>query len=113
MKLISKQESVERKNSDICIVTEYPKIDEQMDFAIVTINGQYPAEKSAVNLVCKEIVYVAEGGGKVKVNGKNYRIKSGDIILIEAGEKFVWHGQMTLHISCRPAFTIAQHQIAD
>lgn len=113
MKIISQQESFKRNNSDICIVTEYPTIDESMDFAIVNINGQYPVEKRAVNKNCKEIVYVAKGSGEVIVDGKNYKLNMGDVVLIEAGEKFVWRGAMTLHISCRPAFTKEQHQIVD
>jgi|SRR5579872_3479554 len=113
MKIISKQESFERKNSDACIVTEYPMIDESIDFAIVHINGQYPLEKKAVNKKCKEMVYVEKGSGEVIVNDKKYLIHAGDVILIEAGEKFVWKGIMTLHISCRPAFTKEQHQIVE
>ncbi len=49
MKIMRKEESIERKNSNDCIVIEYPAIDDSIDFAIVNINGQYPAEKSAVN----------------------------------------------------------------
>lgn len=113
MKLISQRESFERKNSDICIVTEYPGMDDSMDFAIVKINGQYPVEKKAVNVKCKEMVYVAKGTGEVTVDDKIYKINMGDLVLIEAGEKFVWRGDMILHISCRPAFTIEQHQITD
>ena len=114
MKIISKHQAIERKNSEACIVTEYPIKDEMMDFAIVTIHARYPeAPQYAVNLVCKEIVYVNRGNGKVIVDGKEYVLNEGDLILIEAGEKFYWEGNMDLFISCRPAFTLAQHQIVN
>lgn len=113
MKIIYQHETVERKNSEVCVVTEYSTIDHSIDFAIVNISGQYPAEKRAVNRICKEMVYVAKGNGEVIVEDKSHPINMGDLILIESGEKFVWRGHMTLHISCRPAFTKEQHQIVD
>lgn len=113
MKIISKQQAFERKNSDLCVVTEYPILDEAIDFAIVNIKGKYPHEKNAVNQNCKEIVYVQQGNGEVIINGKQHLIDAGDVVLIEPGEKFIWKGNMTLHISCRPAFTVDQHQLVD
>ncbi|SRR5579883_38296 len=113
MKIMLKNQSIERKNSDLCIVTEYPMENKGIDFAVVRINGQYPAEKCAVNQKCTEIVYVQSGSGEVIVNGEKNFLNEGDLILIEAGEKFVWKGNMTLCISCRPAFCVEQHQIID
>ena len=75
MKIYSKSESIERKNSDACLVTEYPIDDEALDFAIVQITGKYPDKKFAINNVCKEIVYVHEGNGKVTVNGPEHLIE--------------------------------------
>jgi mannose-6-phosphate isomerase-like protein (cupin superfamily) len=113
MKIARKNQVIERKNSDICIVTEYPMLDKDLDFAIVGISGRYPESQRAVNTVCKEIVYVQQGTGKVIVNGIDYKLNMGDIVLIEAGEKFYWEGDMTLNIACHPAFSIDQHQHVD
>lgn len=114
MKIAYKNEIKQRKNSDICKVTEYPTFDSDLDFAIVTVSGRYPDNnKRAVNLVCKEIVYVQNGSGKLCVNDKEYSLNAGDLVLVEAGEKFYWDGHMTLHISCHPTFTVEQHQLVN
>jgi mannose-6-phosphate isomerase-like protein (cupin superfamily) len=111
MKIISKEQTVIRMNSDLCRVTEYEMGDPDLDFASVTISGRYPDAGRVTNTQCKEIVYIHVGNGNVEVEGKNYPLKAGDLVLIDAGEKFYWDGNMTLFISCNPAFTIEQHQL--
>jgi len=113
MKISLRSQAIMRKNSDICIVTEHPIKDELMDFAIVKINGRYPHQQRVTNLLCKEIVYVHQGHGKVVVEGKEHSLGAGDVVLIEAGEKYYWEGDLHLFISCRPAFTKEQHQLVD
>ena len=110
MKIAYLHETIVRKNSDDCIVTEYPKLDEAMDFAIVKVSARYPEFNRAVNLECNEIVFVKSGQGKVVVEEKEYLLNAGDIVLIEAGEKFYWDGKMELCISCRPSFKKEQHR---
>lgn len=113
MKKSLKHQSIERKNSDVCVVTDYPIGDEAIDFAIVKMTSRYPSARQAVNQKCKEIVYVHEGSGKVVVNDQEHALKEGDVILIEAGEKFYWDGNLTLFISCHPSFTPEQHHVID
>jgi mannose-6-phosphate isomerase-like protein (cupin superfamily) len=97
-------------NSDKCSVKELPSFDSAINFAIINISGRYPEVDRATNLKCKEMAYVTKGNGKVVVEGKEYTLNAGDLILIDAGEKFYWEGDLELHISCTPAFTIDQHQ---
>jgi mannose-6-phosphate isomerase-like protein (cupin superfamily) len=113
MKILRNEQTINRNNSDGCVVTEYDVGDKEIDFAMVTITGRYPHEKRVINQECKEIVYIHEGKGRVEVDGKGYALSPGDVVLIEAGEKFYWEGHMTLFISCRPAFTVDQHQAVD
>lgn len=113
MKIAYKKDAFERKNSPLCIVIEYPELDKSLDFAIVHLHGRYPDVGRVTNTVCKEIVYVSEGEGLVEVEGKTYPLTAGDVVLIEAGEKFYWDGQMALFISCHPAFYIEQHQTVE
>lgn len=113
MQISFKHQSIERKNSDVCVVTEPCIDDETIDFVIVKITGRYPNEQRAVNQKCKEIVYINDGNGKVVVDGKEHLINAGDVVLIEAGEKFYWEGNMSLSISCSPAWTKEQHIIVD
>lgn len=113
MQICFKQQTIERKNSDVCVVTEYPIDDALIDFAIVKVNGRYPDRACAINRTCKEIVYIQSGTGKVTVDGVEHTLNEGDVVLIEAGEKFFWEGNMDLHIACHPAFTIAQHEMVN
>ncbi|KTD24941.1 Uncharacterised protein [Legionella lansingensis] len=113
MKVIFKDQTTERKNSDRCIVTEYPIGAPHIDFAVVKIKGRYPDNRRTTNLVCQEIVYVHFGHGRVVVNEQETQLNAGDVVLIEAGEKYFWEGNMELFISCRPAFHIDQHQLVD
>ena len=113
MKILLKEQALQRNNSDLCVVTEFPMGDEMLNFAIVRVSGKYPTSGHAVNRVCREMVYIHEGTGRVVVDGQEHRLKSGDLVLIEAGEKFSWDGNMQLHISCNPAFIVEQHQHVD
>ncbi len=113
MKISAKHQAIERKNSDACSVIVHHIDDETIDCAIVSIAGRYPSAQYAVNKQCKEIVYVSEGAGKVVVNGKEHLIGAGDVVLIEAGEKFYWEGNMRFFVSCRPAWSKEQHELVE
>ncbi|MDX1902349.1 MAG: AraC family ligand binding domain-containing protein [Gammaproteobacteria bacterium] len=113
MKISLKHQGIERKNSEACIATEHHLNDKMIDFAIVKISGRYPSAQRAMNQLCKEIVYVSEGNGKVVVEGKEYLIHSGDVVLIEPGEKYYWEGDMNLFASCAPAWTKEQHLLVE
>jgi len=113
MKILHKNQSIERNNSNVCVVTEYPPVDQNFDFAIVNISGRYPNEQRAVNTQCKEMAYVQEGIGKVVVNYVEYPLHTGDIVLIDINEKFYWEGNLKLFICCNPAFDINQHQLVE
>lgn len=113
MKIATKQQTQERKNSDYCHVTEYPIGDKAIDFSVVKLSGRYPDERRATNLICQEIIYIHAGKGKVVVEGKETSLNAGDVVLIEPGEKYFWEGNMDLFISCRPAFSVEQHKHID
>lgn len=109
MKKCNSNQVIERKNSDNCIVSEFPIEDHDINFAIVKVSSRYPDSGLATNTISKEIVYVQEGAGIVVVNAVEHALKAGDVVLIAPNEKFYWDGNMTLHISCTPAFTPEQH----
>lgn len=109
MKISFKHQSLQKKSSDACVITEYPLEDEMINVAIAEVTGRYPTTGSALNQICKEVAYIAEGSGKVVVNGKEHNLKIGDLVLIEAGEKFHWEGNMRVFISCTPAWTKEQN----
>lgn len=113
MKLSLKHQAVEKANSASCTVIEHSLHNELLDIAIAKIAGRYPDKRRVVNQQCAELAYVFEGQGKIVVNDEEHVLNAGDAILIEAGEKYYWEGNMQLFLSCRPAWNINQHKIVD
>ncbi len=109
MKKCGLHQTFTHKNSRDCVVSEFPIKDQEINFAIAKITARYPESGLASNTICKEIVYIQEGTGKIVVDDIEYTLNIGDVILISPNEKFYWDGNMTLHISCTPAFTPEQH----
>ena len=113
MKIILKHQAIEKKNNDVCIVTEHPLDDEVINFATAKMTGRYPSAGYVRNHKCKEIAYVNEGNGKIIVNDKEHLLNAGDLVMIEAGEKFCWEGNMHISLSCTPAWTQDQFEFVD
>ncbi len=113
MEISFKHQATNKTNNTACSVTEYYLNNKMLDFAIATINGRYPDDRRAVNQQCDELAYVFEGEGKIVVNNKEYPLSTGDVVLIETGEKYYWEGNMKLFLSCRPAWKKDQHQMVD
>jgi mannose-6-phosphate isomerase-like protein (cupin superfamily) len=110
MRIIHKEQTREFKNSENCVATEYLLEDKEIDTSIVKLKGRYPNKGRVVNLICKELIYISEGSGKIEVENEEINIKEGDLILIEHGEKYFWDGNLTLIISCTPAWYPEQHK---
>jgi mannose-6-phosphate isomerase-like protein (cupin superfamily) len=113
MKVSLKHQAIEKKHSDQCMVVEHPLNHDALNVAIAHIDGRYPVERRAVNQECNELGYVIEGQGKVVVEGKEQLLNVGDVVVIEAGEKYYWQGKMKLFISCNPNWYKEQHHFVD
>lgn len=113
MKISFKHQAVEKNNSPTCSVTEYTLDHKMLDMAIATVSGRYPDARQVVNQQCDELAYVVEGEGKLVLNQKEYKLSAGDVVVIEAGEKYYWEGEMKLFLSCSPAWNKEQHHFVD
>lgn len=113
MKITLKHQAIKKAVGTSCSVTEYPLNHEMLDIAIATIAGRYPETGRVVNQECSELGYVQQGMGKIVVGGDEFSLIAGDTVIIEAGEPYYWEGNMQLILSCRPAWTAAQHQSVD
>lgn len=113
MKISFKHQTIEKNNSQTCSVIEYDLGHKMLDMAIATVSGRYPEERRVINHQCDELIYVFEGQGKLVLNHEEYKLSAGDVVLIEAGEKYYWEGDMKFFVSCRPAWNLEQHQIVD
>lgn len=110
MKIVHYSQTKKFKNSDSCIAIEYPLGDKDINGAVIELTGRYPDKGRAVNLKCKELVYVIRGSGRVNIENKSFDLKKGSVILIAAGEKYFWEGKMTMFMPCTPAWHPEQHQ---
>ncbi len=113
MKISLKHQAIEKSNSAACTVLEHQLNNDTLDMAIAKISGRYPDERRVLNQQCDELAYVFAGSGKLVINHKEHALNAGDVVLIEAGEKYYWEGQMQLFLACTPAWKKEQHQIVD
>ncbi len=111
MKIIYKSQTKRFENSAGCIAIEYPTEDSDINVAIVEIQGRYPDKGRVSNTACKEFVYVSNGSGRVEVDDKKIDLHHGDMIVIEVREKYFFEGEITLFVSCSPAWYPEQHII--
>lgn len=110
MKVIHQDETEKVQNSKNCLVYEYPSDDKDINGAFVKLTGREPDDGRVVNLVCKELAYVINGSGIIVIEDKETKLKAGDLVLIEPGEKFFWNGNMELFLPCAPAWYPEQYK---
>lgn len=110
MKLIKKSQTKKFKNSSVCIATEYPMGDKDINGALIELKGRYPDKGRVVNLKCKEMAYIIKGSGKLVVEGKEIKLRTGDLVLINPGEKYFWEGKMIMFVPCTPAWYLGQYK---
>ncbi|KPJ56442.1 hypothetical protein AMJ49_04865 [Parcubacteria bacterium DG_74_2] len=110
MKIIHKNQTERFENSDVCIATEYPMGDKDINGAVIELGGRYPDKGRVVNLECKELIYVIEGLGRAEIEGEEIKLAKDDLVLIEPGEKFFLEGNLKLFVPCAPAWHLEQYK---
>ena len=111
MQIITRSQATPFSNSSTCKGLEFAFGDKDLNVALVTVNGRYPAEGHLINEVCKEIAYVVSGTGKVGVHDQIHELGVGDAVLIQPGERFYWEGDdLQMLMPCSPAFYPEQHK---
>ncbi|MCK5084237.1 MAG: cupin domain-containing protein [Candidatus Pacebacteria bacterium] len=110
MKIIHKNQAEIHENSDVCSAIEYPSDDKDINGAVIELSGRYPDKGRTVNLECKEMAYIIKGSGELVIEDKEIKLDEGDLILIDKGEKYFWNGNLTMFISCMPAWYHEQHK---
>jgi len=113
MKVIYKNQTKEIKKGDNFVVTEYPLKDRSINAAVIKVNGRYPNKGRIVNLKCKELIYIIKGYGELFVEGKKFELKRGDMVLIDLGERYYWHGRIKAFVSDTPAWYPEQFKIIE
>lgn len=111
MKVIYNSETVSFSNSSTCEGIEFPFKDEDINIAVVTVDGRYPDKGHLMNEISKEIACVISGSGIVGVDEVEHALQPGDAVLIRPGERFFWQGDnLRMLMSCIPAFKPEQHK---
>ena len=110
MKLVKKEQVLTFKNSDVCTAYEYPFEDDDINGAVIKLRGRYPNRGCVRNNVCKELVYIIFGAGKVTVEGKELSLNVGDMVLILPGERYYFEGNLEMMMPCTPAWYAEQHE---
>lgn len=110
MNFLPKNKVQTHKNSERCIAHEYHLGDVDINGAVVELFGRYPAQGRVTNTICKELVYIISGSGKIVVEGKEIKLQQGDQILILPKEKYYWEGTMMLFIACTPSWHSEHHK---
>ncbi len=110
MKKVASAEAEKFQHGETCLVSEYRFEDDRIDAALAAINGRYPDEGWVRNRVSSETAYVVSGSGKLITEDGEESLDPGDVVLIEPGEKFYWEGNMSLFLTCAPAWKYGQYE---
>jgi hypothetical protein len=102
------------QNSPFCKGIGYVAEGASMDIAKIELSGRYPERGWVVNEVSYEMAYVTGGSGIfMPKDGDTVEVGEGDVISIEAGNKYAWDGTMSLVVSCNPSFHPDQHKLLE
>lgn len=114
MQIIKRKDVFEGSNSDKCKIFGYSFEDKDMDVCIAVITGRYPDLGYCQNLVCKELIYVLEGSGKLYFEDKVVEFSQGDSVWIGINEKYYWDSSYCkVSITSSPAWYKEQYVLAD
>lgn len=111
MEHITKENAPKHEVTPHCTVYEYPMENLAMNIGVAEITHRYPDQGFAVNHECTEMAYVVKGSGKLVTETKTVLLSAGDVVLIPAGEKYYWEGNLTLVLPATPAWHPEQHAV--
>jgi hypothetical protein len=83
---------------------------DDIDGALISVNGRYPDSGFLVNEINKELVYVTSGTGKLLSRSGEQDFGTGDVIFIDNREEFAWSGSFEGFFATTPRFDPAQHK---
>lgn len=99
-------------NGSTCEGDSYTVDDTSHDLAVIRIRGRYPEAGWAVNDEVHELVYVTDGSGTLEIkNGDDLSLEKGSVVSIAPRKRFAWQGELTLVMTCQPAFYPDQYSL--
>jgi len=134
MKVIKSDATEKFNNTDIKhAVSVYPLGDTQIDCAFATTDGEFPGGGAwASNEKSKELLFCTKGNGILEIKRnissdagrrdssahldkssggvERYEFSKDDVILIEPGDVYRYHGPCSFVVVCTPPWTPEQHK---
>jgi mannose-6-phosphate isomerase-like protein (cupin superfamily) len=110
MKILKQSTAHIKHNNSACMILEYPFDDKDINMAIAKLTGRYPETGWALNEQCKEVGYIISGNGTITFKEETIKLSEGDIIIVDANEKYFWDGTMTIVLASTPAWYPEQHK---
>ncbi len=94
---------------------DYPSVDPDINFAVISISTRSPEKGYQVNRECKELLYIIKGEGNLYKKNSNEKIEfqEGDVLFIDKGELYAFDGNFEAAVPCTPAWTSEQHDYVD
>ncbi len=110
-----KKEKAESYSGDGYSGMDYPSLDKDINFAIISINCRSPKIGYQVNTDCKELLYIIKGSGVLYLRDReeDFTFTQGDVILIDKNEWYAFDGNFEAGVSCTPAWVSEQHKYMD
>lgn len=98
------------ENSPACEGVSYGGTGEDIDGALIRVDGRYPDSGFLVNEQSKELVYITSGSGRLLARDGGHDFTSGDVIFIDNREEFAWSGTFEGFFATSPRFDPTQHR---
>jgi mannose-6-phosphate isomerase-like protein (cupin superfamily) len=111
--IVKKSNRKKYLNSLKCTSYEYDHKDKDINISLAILDGRYPDEGYVMNKVCKEIVYIVGGKGRMEIDGKGFPVAPGDSIFIKPGQKYYYDGKLEMVATCHPTWYAEQHVLCD
>jgi len=106
-----KLESAEIFCKSTAKIYEYDLPDKDINWCLCDVDGRFPEKGWALNKVCKEMVFIIEGNGKLVVEGRGeVTFKKNDLVFVEPNVKYYWMAKARFGIACSPAWYPEQHE---
>lgn len=98
------------ENSPVCKGVSYGGKGDDIDGAMITVDGRYPDNGFLINETCKELVYITSGEGRLLSRQGAQSFTAGDVIYIDNREEFAWDGTFVGFFATTPRFDPLQHK---
>ncbi|MBI2044237.1 AraC family ligand binding domain-containing protein [Candidatus Pacearchaeota archaeon] len=85
--MIIKKEQANPEDWEESTILDYPMPNEKVGISSQEHQGRVPKKGWGVNTVCYEVMYVLGGTAEIYVDDEHYKVKEGDVIILQPKSK--------------------------